>query len=208
MKFKTINLKNGESGDYSVEAKKNETNLHLLYLVNKAQWAANRAGCACAKTRADVAGGGAKPYRQKGTGRARRGTNRTPLRRGGGVIFAPKPRDFSQKMSKRDMNKAMVQAILSRANDIYVIQNADSEIIMKTRDMVKILTDNKINKNDKKTLLMSKNEENVALGFRNIDRFQILDVNFTPVSVILDADVLLLTEGALKCFEEKVKKWQ
>ena len=116
---------------------KEENAAHIVHRSLVRQMANARQGNACTKTRSEVRGGGRKPWRQKGTGRARAGSNRSPLWRGGGVIFGPKPRDYSQKMNRKERRLALRTAFMSRAEDLIVVEEFVEQLPRpKTKDVV------------------------------------------------------------------------
>lgn len=175
-------------------------NEDLVHQVVTAYMAAGRQGTRAQKTRAEVRGGGKKPWRQKGTGRARAGTIRSPLWRGGGIIFAAKPQDHSQKVNKK-MYRAALQVILSelaRQERLIVVENFALEQ-PKTKTLVKAL-----NEYGLQDVLIVSDEvsENLYLASRNLHKVDVRDVHgVDPVSLIA-FDKVLMTVSALKKFEE------
>ncbi len=178
-----------------------EVNEHVLYEVVKNQLANKRQGTQSAKTRAEVRGGGRKPWRQKGTGRARAGSIRSPLWVGGGMTFAPKPRDYSYKLPKKVRRLAMKSALTSKVNSNEMIVLDELNIEMpKTKEMVNILKNLNV---DKKVLIIT-NEKNDALtkSAQNIPGVQIALVNTLNVYDILKYDKFIITKDAVQKVEE------
>lgn len=175
-------------------------NEDLVHQVVTAYMAAGRQGTRSQKTRAEVRGGGKKPWRQKGTGRARAGTIRSPLWRGGGVIFAAKPQDHSQKVNKK-MYRAALQVILSelaRKERLIVVESFSLEQ-PKTKSLIKALGEYGL----QDVLIVSDEvSENLYLASRNLHKVDVRDVNgVDPVSLVAFEKVLV-TVSALKKFEE------
>lgn len=181
-----------------------EYNESLIHQVVTAFQAAGRAGTAAQKTRSEVSGGGIKPWRQKGTGRARAGTTRSPIWRKGGVTFAAKPRSYAQKVNKK-MYRAAIRSILSeliRLERLMVVESfsVDSP---KTSNLLKQLTDLKIGNN---VLIISDNvDENLYLASRNLPYVDIRDVAAVDPVSLVRTELVLITADALKQFEELLK---
>ena len=177
-----------------------EVNEHLVHMAVVSQLANNRQGTQSAKTRSDVRGGGRKPWRQKGTGHARQGSTRAPQWTGGGVIFAPKPRDYSFKMNKKEKNIALKSALTSRVaeNKIIVLDSIKFEEI-KTKNMVAVLDNLKVNK---ALVVLNDNDQNVVLSARNIPNVKTASTNTINVYDILKYDQLIVTKDAVATIEE------
>lgn len=178
-----------------------EVNQHVVYQVVKNQLANKRQGTQSVKTRADVRGGGRKPWRQKGTGRARQGSIRSPQWTGGGVVFAPKPRDYSYKTPKKTRRLAMKSALTSKAleNKIIVVDELKLDA-PKTKDMVATLEGLSA---DRKALLVTlKPEKNVIRSTNNIPNVQTTIVENLNVYDILNHGSLIMTKEAIKKVEE------
>ena len=177
-----------------------EVNEHLVHMAVVSQLANNRQGTQSAKTRAEVRGGGRKPWRQKGTGHARQGSTRAPQWTGGGVIFAPKPRDYSFKMNKKEKNIALKSALASRVaeNKIIVLDSIKFEEI-KTKNMVAVLDNLKVNK---ALVVLNDNDQNVVLSARNIPNVKTASTNTINVYDILKYDQLIVTKDAVATIEE------
>ncbi len=178
-----------------------EVNEHVLYEVVKNQLANKRQGTQSTKTRSEVRGGGRKPWRQKGTGRARHGSIRSPLWTGGGVIFAPKPRDYRYKLPKKIRRLGMKSALSSKVldNNIIVLDELKLEQ-PKTKDMINIL--NNIKSNKKALIVMDEKDENVVKSARNIQGIETTLVNTLNVYDILKYDSFIITKEALSKVEE------
>ena len=177
-----------------------EVNEHLVHMAVVSQLANNRQGTQSAKTRAEVSGGGRKPWRQKGTGHARQGSIRAPHWTGGGVVFAPKPRDYSFKMNKKEKNLALKSALTSRVaeNKIIVLDSIKFEEI-KTKNMVAVLDNLKVNK---ALVVLNDNDQNVVLSARNIPNVKTASTNTINVYDILKYDKLIVTKDAVATIEE------
>jgi large subunit ribosomal protein L4 len=177
-----------------------EINEHLVHLAVVQQLANKRQGTQSAKTRAEVSGGGRKPWRQKGTGHARQGSTRAPQWKSGGIVFAPKPRDYSFKMNKKEKALAIKSALTSRVNEakFYVIDDlAFNEI--KTKKMKSVLDSLKL---EKALLVLDKKNENVELSARNLPKVRTVLSNSINVYDILKYDTLVLTKNAVAQIEE------
>ncbi|MBZ2175235.1 50S ribosomal protein L4 [Schnuerera sp. xch1] len=178
-----------------------DVNHDALHQVVKSQLANKRQGTQSAKTRADVRGGGRKPWRQKGTGRARQGSIRSPQWTGGGVVFAPKPRDYSFKVPKKVKRLAMKSALSSKVldNEIIVLDQLSLEE-PKTKEMAKILAN--VNAGKKVIIVMDKKDINIVKSARNIPNVQTALVNTLNVYDILKSDSFIITKDAVKKVEE------
>lgn len=178
-----------------------EPNVAVLHQVVKAQLANKRQGTQSAKTRSEVSGGGRKPWRQKGTGRARQGSIRAPQWIKGGVVFAPKPRDYRQAVPKKVKRLAMKSALSSKVLDKEMIVLDQLVLdVPKTKEMVSILSN--INAGGKALIVLSEKNEIVEKSTRNIPNVQTLLVNTLNVYDILKYDKLILTKDAVSLIEE------
>jgi large subunit ribosomal protein L4 len=178
-----------------------EPNQAVLYDFVKMQLSNKRVGTASSKTRAEVRGGGKKPWRQKGTGRARVGSTRNPIWKGGGIVFGPKPRDYSYKLPKKVRRLAMKSALSSKVieNSMIVLDHLNLDE-PKTKDFIKILDSLKI---DKETLVVTADgNSNVAKSARNIPGVKPLKVDFINVYDLLKYDTLIITRDAVARIEE------
>ena len=164
-----------------------------------------RQGTYSTKTRSEVSGGGRKPWRQKGTGRARQGSIRATQWRGGGIALGPKPRDYSIKMNRKERRLALISALSYKAKEkkISVVDNLDLAN-NKTKDMVNVL--NTLEVADKKVLvIMDELTANVIMASRNLKNVLLMEANEINVLDIVNAEVLLLTKAALSNIEEALK---
>ena len=177
-----------------------EVNTHLMHMSVVANLAIKRQGTQSAKTRAEVRGGGAKPWRQKGTGRARQGSIRAPHWKGGGVVFAPKPRDYSIKLNKKEKRAALRSALTTKVNDakFVVIDQLNFDEI-KTKNMLNVLANLNINK---ALVVLNDNDKNVILSTRNIPNIKTASTNTINVYDILKYDTFLITKDAVATIEE------
>ncbi len=177
-----------------------EVNEHLMHLAVVAQLANKRQGTQSAKTRAEVSGGGRKPWRQKGTGHARQGSTRSPQWTGGGVVFAPKPRDYSVKMNKKEKAGAIKSALSSRVAEekIFVMEDLTFEAI-KTKQVKAVLDGLKI---EKALIVTADKDENVVLSARNLAEVRAVTSNAINVYDILKYGNLVITKDAVAKIEE------
>ena len=177
-----------------------EINDHLVHMAVVQQLANKRQGTQSAKTRAEVSGGGRKPWKQKGTGHARQGSTRSPQWKGGGVVFAPKPRDYSFKMNKKEKALAIKSALTSRVNEakFFVLDDLSFDAI-KTKKMKAVLENLKVKK---ALIVLDKKDENVLLSARNLPKVRTVVSNSINVYDILKYDTLVLTKDAVARIEE------
>ena len=177
-----------------------EINEHLVHLAVVRQLANNRQGTQKAKTRSEVSGGGRKPWRQKGTGHARQGSIRAPQWTGGGVVFAPVPRDYEVKMNKKERRAALKSALTSKVqeNKLVVVDSlalADA----KTKEMQKVLTNLKA---DKALVVTADDDQKVVLSARNIADVQTATVNTINVYDVMKHNTVVVTKDAVASIEE------
>ena len=178
-----------------------EVNEHLVHQAVLSQLANNRQGTQKAKTRSEVSGGGRKPWRQKGTGHARQGSTRSPQWTGGGVVFAPTPRDYSFKMNKKEKRIALKSALTSRVNEgkLIVVDELKFEA-PKTKDFVAMTKNLKVS--DKKLLvILPEANKNVYLSARNIEGANVQTISGLNTYRVLNAGVIVLTENSLKAID-------
>jgi large subunit ribosomal protein L4 len=177
---------------------------HLLHQVVVAQRNASRSGTASTKTRKDVAGGGRKPYRQKGTGRARMGTSSSPLLRGGGTVFGPHPRSYKQKVNRKTMRAALRCALSARASEdrILLVDNLDLPG-PRTKEFLKLA--GKLGLSHA-LLVTEAPDEALHLGIRNLSSFKVLSVSALNVYDILSYEQLVLTRPAFEKIVEVLGK--
>ena len=176
-------------------------NEHLIHMAVTLQLANKRQGTQKAKTRSEVRGGGKKPWKQKGTGHARQGSIRAPQWKGGGVVFAPVPRDYSFKMNKKEKANAMKSALTSRVNeDKFLVMDSLKFDEIKTKKMVSVLDALKV----KKALVILDGEDNanVALSASNIEGVKAITTNTINVYDILKYETVIITKSAVSKIEE------
>ena len=177
-----------------------EVNTHVMHQAVVQYLANKRQGTQSALTRAEVRGGGRKPWRQKGTGRARQGSTRSPQWTGGGVVFAPKPRDYSFKLNKKVKRLALKSALTTKVNDgKFVVVDEINLPEMKTKEMVKVL--NNLNVNKSLVVLEDANEKAVVAA-RNIPTVKTASVSTINVYDILKYDSVVVTKAAVEEIEE------
>ena len=178
-----------------------EINEHAVYTVVKNLLANRRQGTQSAKTRAEVRGGGRKPWRQKGTGRARQGSIRSPQWKGGGVVFAPKPRDYSYTTPKKVRRVALKSALTSKVQEKELIVLDELKLDQaKTKDMVKVLK--AINADEKALVVIKRPDENIIRSARNLPTVLTTNANTLNVYDILKYNSLIITKEALEEIEE------
>ncbi|MBP5357213.1 MAG: 50S ribosomal protein L4 [Clostridia bacterium] len=180
-----------------------EVNVPLIHQVATAQLANQRQGTKSTLTRTEVAGGGRKPWRQKGTGNARQGSIRAPQWKHGGVVFAPKPRDFSQKINKRMKAAAFVSAISSKVadNQLYIVDEIKTE--GKTKEIAAMLSALKL---EKRTLLvLSSGDELAVRASKNIAKVDTVQADQVSVLDLMNNTDVLVTKAAVKLIEEAYK---
>ncbi|MBQ4282715.1 MAG: 50S ribosomal protein L4 [Lachnospira sp.] len=177
-----------------------EINEHLVHMAVVSQLANNRQGTQSAKTRAEVSGGGRKPWRQKGTGHARQGSTRAPQWTGGGIVFAPKPRDYSFKMNKKEKKLALLSALTSKVvdNKIVVLDEFKMDEI-KTKKFAEVMNNLKVNK---ALVVLEGENKNVLLSGRNIPTVKVSATNEINTYDILKYDSLVVTKAAVEKLEE------
>ena len=177
-----------------------EVNEHLVHMAVVQQLANKRQGTQKAKTRSEVRGGGRKPWRQKGTGHARQGSTRAPQWTGGGVVFAPVPRDYSFKMNKKEKRAALKSALTSRveAQKFIVLDELKLEAI-KTKDFVKVLNNLKVSK---ALVVMNDKDLNVEKSAANVPDVKTTLANTMSVFDVLKYDTVIATKAAVEKIEE------
>ena len=177
-----------------------EVNEHLVHMAVVQHLANKRQGTQKAKTRSEVSGGGRKPWRQKGTGHARQGSTRAPQWKGGGVVFAPVPRDYSFKLNKKEKRAALKSALTSRVQDskLIVVDELKFDEI-KTKKFKAVMDNLKVNK---ALVVISDNDEKVVLSARNLPTIMTTQVDTISVYDILKGDTLVLTRDAVAKIEE------
>ncbi|ACK64354.1 ribosomal protein L4/L1e [Rippkaea orientalis PCC 8801] len=199
------NWQGEEVGQATLELKvaKEENAAHIVHRALVRQQTNARQGTASTKTRAEVRGGGRKPWRQKGTGRARAGSIRSPLWRGGGVTFGPKPKDFNVKMNRKERRLALRTALDSRIEDLIVVENFAEQLTQpKTKELVSALTRWGIDGNQKVVLIVSEITDNIQLSARNVPYIKLLKADGLNVYDLLVADKIVATAEALSKVQE------
>ncbi len=177
-----------------------EVNEHLVHMAVVQQLANNRQGTQKAKTRSEVSGGGRKPWRQKGTGHARQGSTRSPQWTGGGVVFAPVPRDYSFKMNKKEKRAALKSALTSKVQDakLIVVDELKFDAI-KTKNFATVMSNLNVNKG---LVVLAENDTNVVLSARNMADVNTTLVNNINVYDVMNAKTVVLTKDAVAKIEE------
>ena len=177
-----------------------EINEHLVHLAVVRQLANKRQGTQKAKTRSEVSGGGRKPWRQKGTGHARQGSIRAPQWTGGGVVFAPVPRDYEVKMNKKERRAALKSALTSKVQDNkLVVVDSLALAEAKTKEMQKVLTNLKA---DKALVITAADDQNVVIAARNIADVQTATVSTMNVYDVMKHNTVVVTKDAVASIEE------
>ncbi len=177
-----------------------EINEHLVHMAVVAQLANKRQGTQSAKTRAEVRGGGKKPWRQKGTGHARQGSTRSPQWTGGGVVFAPKPRDYSIKLNKKEKAGAMKSALTSKVNEEKFIVLDELKLDeIKTKKFVEVLNNLEVSK---ALVVMKDKDDNVIMSANNVPDVKTTLSNTINVYDILKYDTVVITKDAVAAIEE------
>ena len=177
-----------------------EVNEHLVHMAVVSQLANKRQGTQSAKTRSEVSGGGKKPWRQKGTGHARQGSTRAPQRTGGGTVFAPKPRDYSFKMNRKEKRAALFSALSSKVadNKIVVVDEFKLDEI-KTKKFVEVMNNLKVNK---ALVVVEEDNKNVVLSGRNIPTVKVEANNEINTYDVVKYDTLVVTKAAVEKIQE------
>ncbi|WP_136810575.1 50S ribosomal protein L4 [Desulfosediminicola flagellatus] len=203
----TVNVVNTQNENVGqLELNDNVFNLevkeYILHDVVKMQRAARRAGTACTKTRVEVAGGGAKPWRQKGTGRARAGTRNSPIWRGGGVTFGPKPRDYSFKLNRKVKKLALAMAMSARLQEenLIVLEGFSLEAI-KTKDFVQVM---KTLEADNALIVIDGEADNLKKSSRNVNGFKVLPSEGLNVYDVLLHKKLVLVKPVIESLEKRL----
>ena len=177
-----------------------EVNEHLVHMAVVQQLANNRQGTQKAKTRSEVSGGGRKPWRQKGTGHARQGSTRSPQWKGGGMVFAPVPRDYSFKLNKKEKRAALKSALTSKVQDskLIVVDELKFDEI-KTKNFVNVMNNLNVQKG---LVVIAENDTNVVMSARNVEDVETTLVNTINVYDVMKAKTVVLTKDAVSKIEE------
>lgn len=196
----------GQVLDSSHELKLNVLENSGNYLIHKdilRHYASQKQGTVSTKTRSEVRGGGRKPWRQKGTGRARAGSNRSPLWKGGGVIFGPKPRTINLKLNKKERRLALQTLLYNKKNNLLIIENLENEInTPKTKTFLKICQDCGINLNQKLLIIVSKKTIPLKLSTQNIKNVELISASNLNTLSLLKAKQIILTPSAVNEIKE------
>lgn len=207
MKLSIIDLKGKATGEHEVkfDVITNGIGTQAVHDTVTAQRAAQRAGTACTKTVGDVAGSNKKPWRQKGTGRARAGSFRSPLWRGGGVVFGPKPRDYSKKVNVKTKKLAFRKALSERLNagDILIVENL-SVATHKTKEVVALLQD--LNLDGTVTLVSESYDKTLLAASRNIPYVDLITADLLNTYDVLKNDKIVFSKAAFAKVEERLTK--
>ena len=194
-----------EAGESSIDLKtaKESSAADLLHRAVLRQQAHSRQGTASTLTRSEVRGGGRKPYKQKGTGRARQGSIRTPLRPGGGIIFGPKPRKYNLEMNRKERRLALRTALMSRISDAKIIKDFGSKLeVPKTREFVALLKRVGIDSDVKILIILNKPSEIIKRSIKNLEKVKLISADQLNVFDLLNANSLVIGEDALSTIKE------
>ena len=188
---------------FDLRVAKPETASHVVHRALVRQMTNARQGTASTKTRSEVRGGGRKPWRQKGTGRARAGSIRSPLWRGGGVIFGPKPRDFNLKMNRKERRLALRTALFGRIDDLIVVEEFVEQLSRpKTKELVEAIARWGSDPESNTLLILRERTENVYLSARNIKNLKLIVSDQLNVYDLLHADKIVVTASAIERIQE------
>jgi len=194
-----------ESGESSIDLKiaKESSAADLLHRAVLRQQAHSRQGTASTLTRSEVRGGGRKPYKQKGTGRARQGSIRTPLRPGGGIIFGPKPRKYNLEMNRKERRLALRTALMSRITDAKIIKDFGLKLeVPKTSEIVALLKRIGIDSDGKILIILKNPSETIKRSIRNLEKIKLISADQLNVFDLLNANSLVIGEDALLTIKE------
>jgi large subunit ribosomal protein L4 len=192
-----------EQKTFDLKVAKEETASHVVHRALVRQMTNARQGTASTKTRSEVRGGGRKPWRQKGTGRARAGSIRSPLWRGGGVIFGPKPRNYEIKMNRKERRLALRTAFASRIDDLIVVEEFGDQIQRpKTKELVGAIARWGSAPENQTLLILSERTQNIYLSARNVEKLKLLAADQLNVYDLLHADKIVVTASALEKIQE------
>jgi len=194
-----------EAGESSIDLKiaKESSAADLLHRAVLRQQAHSRQGTASTLTRSEVRGGGRKPYKQKGTGRARQGSIRTPLRPGGGIIFGPKPRKYNLEMNRKERRLALRTALMSRISDAKIIKDFGSKLeVPKTSEILALLKRVGIDADGKILIILNKPSEIIKRSIRNLEKIKLISADQLNVFDLLNANSLVIGEDALSTIKE------
>jgi large subunit ribosomal protein L4 len=196
----------GQVLDSTYELRLNILNNSGNYLIHKdilRHYSSQRQRTVSTKTRSDVRGGGRKPWRQKGTGRARAGSNRSPLWKGGGVIFGPKPKKIILKLNKKERKLTLQTLLYNKKKSILIIENLEKEINKpQTKTFVKICKDCRINLNQKLLIITSKKTSPLKLSTRNLKNVELISATNLNTLSLLKAKQIIITPLAINVIKE------
>jgi len=194
-----------EAGESSIDLKtaKETSAADLLHRAVLRQQAHSRQGTASTLTRSEVRGGGRKPYKQKGTGRARQGSIRTPLRPGGGITFGPKPRKYNLDMNRKERRLALRTALMSRISDAKIIKDFGSKLeVPKTSEILALLKRVGIDSDQKILIILKQPSEIIKRSIRNLEKIKLISADQLNVFDLLNANSLVIGEDALSTIKE------
>ena len=194
-----------EAGESSIDLKtaKESSAADLLHRAVLRQQAHSRQGTASTLTRSEVRGGGRKPYKQKGTGSARQGSIRTPLRPGGGVVFGPKPRKYNLEMNRKERRLALRTALMSRISDAKIIKDFGSKLeVPKTSEIIALLKRVGIDADGKILIILNNPSEIIKRSIRNLEKIKLISADQLNVFDLLNANSLVIGEDALSTIKE------
>ncbi len=197
--------KGKEAGEANLELKvaKESSAVDLMHRAVLRQQAHSRQGTACTLTRAEVRGGGRKPYKQKGTGRARQGSIRTPLRPGGGIIFGPKPRSYTLAMNRKERRLALRTALMARVEDMIIVKDFGQSLkTPKTREITDALKRLGVDSDSKVLIILSSPSDNILRSVRNLKKVKLIPANHLNVFDLLNANSLVIGEEAIQTIQE------
>nr|YP_009051074.1 ribosomal protein L4 [Galdieria sulphuraria]AIG92517.1 ribosomal protein L4 [Galdieria sulphuraria] len=205
--IKQLNWNNENRGIYSFELKINTDYLNSIYLLHRAfviRHLKNRTINASTKTRGEVSGGGKKPWKQKKTGRARAGSIRSPLWKGGGVIFGPKPRLIEKKINRKEWNLALKLCLLKKSDRMIIIEDfvQNFETQAKTKVLYNALKRWDINLEKKTLIIIENSNHNILLSSRNITNIELINANNLNLKALLSAFTIILTPKALEVINQ------
>ncbi len=203
--LETLKWDGKKAGKVSIDLKvaKETSSADLIHRAVLRQLANKRQGTASTLTRSEVRGGGRKPYKQKGTGRARQGSIRTPLRPGGGVIFGPKPRSYNLDMNRKERRLALRTALMSRIADIKTVEDFASTLDQpKTSEIIKGLSRLGIEKTEKVLVILDDPTDVIKKSINNIEKVKLIAADQLNVFDILNANKLVIGQSAINKIQE------
>ena len=203
--LETLKWDGKKAGKIAIDLKvaKETSSADLIHRAVLRQLANKRQGTASTLTRSEVRGGGRKPYKQKGTGRARQGSIRTPLRPGGGVIFGPKPRSYNLDMNRKERRLALRTALMSRLNDTKAVEDFGSTLDQpKTSEIINGLSRLGIEKTEKVLVILDNPSEVIKKSINNIEKVKLIAADQLNVFDILNANKLIIGQSAINKIQE------